>query len=221
MQENRLRNVENDYGRIGENKMESNKKLIDIERKINDFFASEEFKTLVLKHDAKENSYAPETFTIYNNSHIEEILNDVNKWIHEIEESISIYVTRDLLFCTSSVGVYMEISMPDGEVVKEYIGFLTIYSFSLGQNNKWLLRFDNEYICHSTSDWYGGSKISSVSDVKRKIFYSKKKQILSSCKKSIKNTNENIRHYEKEKNDLVKRKKIVEGWKYTEDSANG
>ena len=62
--------------------------MIDIERKINNFFASEEFKTLVLKHGAKENSYAPETFTIYNNSHIEEILNDVNNKIHEIEESI-------------------------------------------------------------------------------------------------------------------------------------
>ena len=55
--------------------MPSNKRMIDIEREINDFFASEEFKTLVLKHGAKENSYAPETFTIYNNSHIEEMFN--------------------------------------------------------------------------------------------------------------------------------------------------
>ena len=46
--------------------MSCNKRMIDIERKINNFFASEEFKTLVLKHGAKENSYAPETFTIYN-----------------------------------------------------------------------------------------------------------------------------------------------------------
>lgn len=108
--------------------MSCNKRMIDIEREINDFFASEEFKTLVLKHGAKENSYAPETFTIYNNSHIEEILNDVNNKIHEIEESISIYVTRDLLFCTSSTGICMEILMPDGETIKEYIGMLMIHS---------------------------------------------------------------------------------------------
>lgn len=163
--------------------MASNKRMIDIEKEINDFFASDEFKTLVLKHGAKENSYAPETFTIYNNSHIEEILNDVNKLIHEIEESISIYVTRDLLFCTSSTGIYMEISMPDKEIVKEYIGVLMIHSSHPSQNNKWIIRFHEEYICHSTSDWYGGSKISSVLDVKRKIFYSKKNQILSSYKK--------------------------------------
>ena len=41
------------------------------------------------------------------------------------------------------------------------------------------------------------------------------------AKKSIKGTNENIRYYEKEKSELVKRKKIVEGWKYKEYSANG
>ena len=89
------------------------------------------------------------------------------------------------------------------------------------QNNKWMLRFYDKYICHSTSDWYSGAKISYVSDVKRKIFYENKKQILSNCKKSIKGTNENIRYYEKEKSELVKRKKIVEGWKYKGDSANG
>ena len=201
--------------------MSCNKRMIDIERKINNFFASDEFKTLVLKHGAKENSYAPETFTIYNNSHIEEILNDINKKIHEIEESISIYVTRDLLFCTSSTGIYMEILMPDGETIKEYVGVLMIHSSHPSQNNQWMLRFYDEYIYHSTSDWYSGSKISSVSDVKRKIFYKNKKQILSNCKKSIKGTNENIRYYEKEKNELVKRKKIVEGWKYAEDLTNG
>jgi hypothetical protein len=201
--------------------MSCNKRMIDIERKINNFFASEEFKTLVLKHGAKENSYAPETFTIYNNSHIEEILNDVNNKIHEIEESISIYVTRDLLFCTSSTGIYMEMLMPDKEIVREYIGVLMIHDSFPSQNNKWMLRFYDKYICHSTSDWYSGAKISYVSDVKRKIFYENKKQILSNCKKSIKGTNENIRYYEKEKSELVKRKKIVEGWKYKEDSANG
>lgn len=201
--------------------MPSNKRMIDIEREINDFFASEEFKTLVLKHGAKENSYAPETFTIYNNSHIEEILNDINKKIHEIEESISIYVTRDLLFCTSSTDIYMEILMPDGETIKEYVGVLMIHDSFPSQNDKWLLRFHDEYICHSTSDSYSGSKISSVSDVKSKIFYKNKKQILSNCKKSIKGINENIRYYEKEKSELVKRKKIVEGWKYAEDLTNG
>lgn len=198
--------------------MASNKSMIDIERKINDFFVSQEFKKLVLKHGGEEDSYAPETFNIYNNSHIEEILNDVNKWIHEIEESISIYVTRDLLFCTSSTGIYMEISMPDKEIVKEYIGVLMIHSSHPIQNNKWILRFYDKYIYHSTNDWYGGSKISSVSDVKRKIFYSKKNQILSSCKKSIKSTNENIRHYEKEKKEFVKRKEAVKKWEYKTDN---
>lgn len=201
--------------------MSCNKRMIDIEREINDFFASDEFKTLVLKHGAKENSYAPETFTIYNNSHIEEILNDVNNKIHEIEESISIYVTRDLLFCTSSTGICMEILMPNGETIKEYVGMLIIHSSHPSQNNQWMLRFYDKYICYSTSDWYSGAKISYVSDVKRKIFYENKKKILSDCKRSIKGTNENIRYYEKEKSELVKRKKIVEGWEYTENSANG
>lgn len=173
----------------------------------------------MLKHGGEEDSYAPETFNIYNNSHIEEILNDVNKWIHEIEESISIYVTRDLLFCTSSTSIYMEISMPDKEIVKEYIGVLMLHSSHPSQNNKWILRFCDKYIYHSTSDWYGGLKISSISDVKRKIFYSKKNQILSSCKKSIKSTNENIRHYEKEKKEFVKRKETVKKWEYK--TANG
>lgn len=201
--------------------MATNKRLIDIEREINNFFVSQEFKELVLKHDAKENSYAPETFSIYNSEHIEEILNDVNKKLHEIEQSISIYVTRDLLFCTSSTGVYMEMSMPDGEMVKEYIGVLIIHDSFPSQNDKWFLRFDDEYIMHSTNSWYRGAKISSVSDVKRKIFYNKKEQILSSCKKDIKCTTKNIRYHEKEKNKLVKRKNAVEKWEYTEDSANG
>ena len=55
--------------------MESNKRMIDIEKKINDFFASQEFKELVLKHD-ENSSYVSEAFNIYNNSHIEEILKD-------------------------------------------------------------------------------------------------------------------------------------------------
>lgn len=71
--------------------------MMDIEKEINDFFASEEFKELVLKHGAKINDYAPETFTIYDNSHIEEILDDVNKKIHEIEESISIYAILQMI----------------------------------------------------------------------------------------------------------------------------
>ncbi len=199
--------------------MESNKRMIDIEKKINDFFASQEFKELVLKHD-ENSSYVSEAFNIYNNSHIEEILNDVNKWIHEIEESISVHVTRDLLFCTSSTGVYMEILMPDGEMVKEYMGVLMIHSTYPGRNNKWIIRFYDKYIYHSTSDWYDGSKISSISDVKRKIFYSEKNQILSSCKKSIKNTNEIIRYYEKEKRESVNRKEEVKKWKYMEKLSN-
>lgn len=35
-------------GRRGQMKMASNKRMIDIEREINDFFASEEFKQLAL-----------------------------------------------------------------------------------------------------------------------------------------------------------------------------
>lgn len=210
-----MQRIINDKGE--HRRMASNKRMIDIERKINDFFASDEFKELVLKHGAKENTYAPDTFTIYNNSHIEEILNDINKKIHEIEESISIYVTRDLLFCTSSTSIYMEISMPDGEITKEYIGVLMIHSSHPSQNNQWMIRFYDEYIYHSTTDWYRGAKVSTVSNVKRKIFYNKKKHILSSCKKSIKSTNENIRYYEKEKNELLKRKGTVEKWKYTEE----
>lgn len=194
--------------------MAKERSLIGIEREINDFFASGEFKKLVLQHGGVQNSYAPETFSIYNNSHIEEILKEVNKKISEIEKSIMLYVTRDLLFCQSYTNVYMEIEMPDGEKAREYIGELLINTCGLGQNNAWMIRFYDKYVYYFTDDWYHRANLNLVSDVKKSIFYDKKREILTDCKNNIKSIKKEISNYNKEKATFEKRSDRVRKWEY-------
>lgn len=194
--------------------MAKERSLINIEKEINVFFASDEFKELVLRHGGVQNSYAPETFTIYNNSNIEEILKEVNKKIGEIEKSIAVYVTRDLLFRQSSTGIYMEITMPDGEKVRECIGKLLVNTYGLGRNNVWIVRFYDKYVYYLTEGWYCKAKINLVSDVKRKIFNDKKREILSDCKKNVRSIKKEITQYNKKKLEIEKRKGIVQKWEY-------
>ena len=64
--------------------MACNKRMIDIEREINDFFASDEFKKLALSYDGVYRDYCNENkFQIVNDASIDSICRAINVKIKE------------------------------------------------------------------------------------------------------------------------------------------
>ena len=189
--------------------MKSNKKMIDIEREINDFFASEEFKELALSNGAYHDSCNSGQFSIYNSTQMEPVLKAVNEKIKEFVDNISIKGTS----------IYLEITFPNGDKNSAYIGNVIITNYGFGLNNRWEIRFDNEYIYYLQKD------LSPVPyrriDINEKIFNMKKKEKLFEYKDTIRLLNREASYIKKEIAKSVKKKKAVEKWEYTEESANG
>lgn len=75
--------------------MACNKRMIDIERKINGFFASDEFKKLALSYDGVYRDYYNENkFQIFNDAAIDSIYRAINKKIKEFidNEEICMFI---------------------------------------------------------------------------------------------------------------------------------
>lgn len=191
--------------------MASNKRMIDIEREINVFFASEEFKELALANGANRDSCNSGQFSIYNNTQMESVLKAVNDKIKEFVDNISI----------KARSVYMEITFPNGDRSGTYIGKIIITDYGFGLNNKWEVRFDNEYIYYLQKSLSYKPVPYRRIDVNEKIFNIKKKERLSECMDTIRSLNREASYIKKEIAKSMKKKKAVQKWEYTEDSANG
>lgn len=95
--------VKNDYEEMETRKMACNKRMIDIEREINNFFASDEFKKLVFSYDGVCRDYCnSEKFQIFDDAPIESICRGVNEKIREIIDNATIN-----MFIRNN-GIYME-----------------------------------------------------------------------------------------------------------------
>ena len=187
-----------------------NKRMIDIEREINDFFASDEFKELALSNGAYRDSCNSGQFSIYDNTQMESVLKAVNEKIKEFADNISI----------KGKSIYMEITLPNGDKVGTYIGNVIITDYGFGLNNRWQIRFDNEYIYYLRKDIFYKPVPYRHIDINEKIFNMKKKEKLSEYKDTIRSLNREVSYIKKEIAKLVKKKKAVEKWEYTEESAN-
>ncbi len=125
--------------------MASNKRMIDIEREINDFFASEEFKKLALSYDGVCRDYCNENkLCIFNDTVIPSIFRGVNKKIKEFvdNETVEMFIRDN--------GIYMESDYPIGRKRDVRIGTIIITECgSGGRKDNWIVRFDNEYIYHT------------------------------------------------------------------------
>lgn len=196
----------------GENReMASNKRMVDIEREINDFFASEEFKELALFNGALHDSCNTDKFSIYNSTQMESVLKAVNEKIKKFVDNISI----------KGRSVYMEITFPNGDKSGTYIGNVIIADYGFGLNNKWEVRFDNEYIYYLQKSLSYKPVPYRHIDVNEKIFNMKKKERVSEYKDRIRELNQEASYIKKEIAKLMKKKKAVEKWEYTEESVNG
>ena len=122
--------------------MSTNKRMIDIESEINDFFASEEFKELALSNGAYRDSCNNGQFSIYNSTQMDSVLKSVNEKIKEFADNISI----------KGKSIYMEITLPNGGKAGTYIGNVIITDYGFGLSNRWQIRFDNEYIYYIRKD---------------------------------------------------------------------
>lgn len=191
--------------------MTSNKRLIDIEREINDFFASDEFKKLALANGACRDSCNTDKFCIYNSTQMESVLKAVNEKIKEFLDNISI---RDR-------SIYMEITFPNGDKDGAYIGNVIITDYGFGSNNRWEIRFDNEYIYYLQKNLSYKPVPYRRIDINEKIFNMKKKEKLSEYKDTIRSLNREASYIKKEIAKSMKKKKAVEKWEYTEESVNG
>lgn len=191
--------------------MASNKRMIDIEREINDFFASDEFKELALSNGAYRDSCNSGQISIYNSTQMDSVLKSVNEKIKEFADNISI----------KGKSIYMEITFPNGDKDGTYIGSVIITDYGLGLSNRWQIRFDNEYIYYLRKDISYKSVPYRRIDINEKIFNMKKKEKLSEYKDTIRSLNREASYIKKEIAKSVKKKKAVEKWEYTEDSANG
>lgn len=131
--------------RKGRAKMASNKRMIDIEREINDFFASDEFKKFALSYDDVYRDYCnPEKFQIFDDTPIESICRGVNEKIREIIDNATIN-----MFIRNN-GIYMEADLPFGRKRDIQIGKLIITECGCGgRKDNWIIRFDNEYVYHT------------------------------------------------------------------------
>lgn len=192
-------------------KMASNKRMIDIEREINDFFASEEFKELALSNGAYRDSCNSGQFSIYNSTQMDSVLKSVNEKIKEFADNISI----------KGKSIYMEITLPNGDNEGAYIGRVIITDYGFGLNNRWQIRFDNEYIYYLRKDISYKPVPYRRIDINEKIFNMKKKEKLSEYKDTIRSLNREASYIKNEIAKSVKKKKAVEKWEYMEDSANG
>lgn len=193
--------------------MSINKRMIDIEREINDFFASDEFKELALSNGAYRDSCNTDKFCIYDNTQMESVLKAVNEKIKEFADNISI----------KGKSIYMETTFPNGNKDGIYIGRVIITDYGFGLNNRWQIRFDNEYIYYLRKDisyTYKPVPYRRI-DINEKIFNMKKKEKLSEYKDTIRSLNREASYIKKEIAKSVKKKKAVEKWEYSEDSANG
>lgn len=125
--------------------MACNKRMIDIERKINDFFSADEFKKLALSYDGVYRDYINENkFDILDDKAIEPICRAVNEKIREIIDNVTIN-----MFIRNN-GIYMESDLPYGRKHDVQIGRLIITECGCGgEKDNWIIRFDNEYVYHT------------------------------------------------------------------------
>lgn len=146
--------------------MACNKRMIDIEIEINNFFASDEFKKLAFSYDGVYRDYCnPEKFQIFDDTPIEPICRGVNEKIREIIDNATIN-----MFIRNN-GIYMESDFPFGRKRDIQIGKLIITEYGCGgRKDNWIIRFDNEYVYH-TFQFRDEEEISHyrVLDVKEKI----------------------------------------------------
>lgn len=87
--------------------MSCNKRMIDIEREINDFFASDKFKKLALSYNGVYPDHCNENkFQIFEDAAIDSICRLVNEKIKEFidNEAICMFIKGD--------GIYMESDLP-------------------------------------------------------------------------------------------------------------
>lgn len=185
--------------------------MIDIEREINDFFASDEFKELALSNGAYRDSCNNGQFSIYNSTQMDSVLKAVNEKIKEFVDNISI----------KGRSIYMEITFPNGDKDGAYIGNVIITDYGFGLNNRWQIRFNNEYIYYLRKDRFYKPVPYRRIDINEKIFNMKKKERLSECKGTIRSLNREASYIKKEIAKSMKKKKAVEQWEYMEGSANG
>lgn len=191
--------------------MSCNKRMIDIEREINDFFASDEFKELALSNGADRDSCATDKFCIYNDTQMESVLKAVNEKIKDFADNI----------CIKGKSIYMEITFPNGNKDGIYIGRIIITNYGFGLNNRWQIRFDNEYIYYLRRNLDYKPVPYRRIDINEKIFNMKKKERLAEYKDTIRSLNREARYVKKKKSKAEKMIKEIEKWKYTEDSENG
>jgi hypothetical protein len=190
--------------------MASNKRMIDIEREINDFFASEEFKELALSNGAYRDSCNSGQFSIYNSTQMDPVLKAVNEKIKDFVDNI----------CIKDRRVYIEITLPNGDKGGTYIGNVIITDYGFGLNNRWHIRFDNEYIYYLQKNLDYKPVPYRRIDINEKIFNMKKKERLAEYKNTISSLHREAFYIKKEIARSVKKKKAVEKWEYKEDSAN-
>lgn len=146
--------------------MSCNKRMIDIEREINDFFASDEFKKLALSYNGVYPDYCNENkFQIFEDAAIDSICRLVNENIKEFidNEAICMFIKGN--------GIYMESDLPFRRKRDIQIGKLIITECGCGgQKDNWIIRFDNEYVYHTFQCNSGQvSRHYRILDVKEKI----------------------------------------------------
>lgn len=146
--------------------MACNKRMIDIEREINDFFASDEFKKLALSYDGVYRDYCNENkFQIFNDAAIDSIYRAINVKIKEFIDN------EEICMLIKDNGIYMESDVPFGRKRDIQIGKLIITECGCGgRKDNWIIRFDNEYVYH-TFQFRDEEEISHyrVLDVKEKL----------------------------------------------------
>ena len=125
--------------------MAFNKRMIDIEREINNFFVSDKFKKLALSYNGVYRDYCNENkFHIFDDTSIEPICRGVNNKIREIIDNAAIN-----MFIKNN-GIYMESDFPNREKCEICIGCLIITECGFGgRRDNWMIRFDNEYVYHT------------------------------------------------------------------------
>ena len=124
--------------------MAANKRMIDIEKEINDFLASGDFKELALSHGAYYDISNKHKICIHD-AQIESVLKAVNEKIKEFIDNV------DINIFINGNGIYMEFDSFDGKTDYICIGHLIItkyYGFG-GKNDNWIVRFDNDYVYHT------------------------------------------------------------------------
>ena len=142
--------------------MACNKRMIDIEREINDFFASDEFKKLALSYDGVYRDYCNENkFQIVNDASIDSICRAINV-------KIKVFIdNEEICMFIKDNRIYMESDFPFGRKRDIQIGKLIITECGCGgQKDNWIIHFDNEYVYYTFENV---SEHYRVLDVKEKL----------------------------------------------------